>query len=203
MSQIPIPVLYPEFEHLDLRWFKKWRHYGVNIFQGEFCVSDKNIVMSAVLGSCISACVYDCKHGVGGMNHFMLPSTENNRDNALCLRFGLFAMEQLINALLKRGSVKEDLRFKVVGGGSMIKGLFHIGQLNIDFIESYLHKESFYIESCDLGGEQARKVAFFPATGRLMVNHIPRMYSGTLIAKENIEANTGLIQTEENEVEMF
>ena len=195
--------LFPEFEYLDLLWFEKWRLYGVKILQGEYCVSDQNIVMTAVLGSCISACVYDCKNGLGGMNHFMLPNSQNNHDSSRSLRYGLFSMEQLINSLLKRGSFKEDLRFKIVGGGRMLNCLTDIGQLNIAFIKNYLAEEQLKIENFDLGGGQARKLAFFPATGRLLVTLIPRIDSESFITKESLQADVNVKKIVEHQVELF
>ncbi len=191
------------FEHLAMSWQEKWHCYGLKISQGDFCVTSQEVVITTVLGSCISVCIYDPSVGYGGMNHFMLPKSANNADRDKPLRYGLFAMEQLINQLWKSGCKKHNLKLKVIGGGRMMDNFSDIGKLNIEFIEQYIKDEKLHLIASDLGGDYARKLAFFPATGRLLVNRIPSIDTQieiTAVAEHAKEKSKFVTQ---NTVELF
>ena len=128
-------------------------------------------MLVTVLGSCVSACIRDPVAVVGGMNHFMLPdSTDGGWDVAASgMRYGNVAMERLINDILARGGMRQRLEIKVFGGGNVMKGSSDIGHRNAAFVEAYLAAESIRIAASDLRGSLARRIHYFPATGRVML----------------------------------
>ncbi len=180
-----VPISLLGSQHLEAYWREKWNCYGVSIKQGDYCVTDQPIVITTVLGSCISVCVYDKSTGYGGMNHFMLPKKSDDKDMYRPFRYGLFSMEQMINQFLKQGVSKEHLEAKVIGGAKMMGKLSNIGQLNIDFIMQYLSDEKLRLIAQDIGGEQGRKLAFFPNTGRLLVSKIAQIENNKLLESES------------------
>ncbi len=140
----------------------------INIVQGENCVDDNpDTVISTILGSCIAACMWDGVAGIGGMNHFLLPGDGKHRQpGGDAMRFGVHAMELLVNGLLHRGAVKSRMRAKLFGGARMIKGLTDIGELNATFAEKFLREEGITLIGGSLRGEQGRRIQFWPVSGR-------------------------------------
>ena len=129
-----------------------------------------------VLGSCIAACIRDPIAQVGGMNHFMLPESDDGAWGAASasLRYGNFAMERLINDILCRGGHRSRLEIKVFGGARMIGNTALIGPQNADFVEAYLKDEGLPIAAAHLRGAHARRVHYFPLTGRVRMLEMPR-----------------------------
>ena len=97
------------------------------LLPGEYYVTDRNMMLVTVLGSCVAACVRDPRHGIGGMNHFMLPDVAGDGDSPVSnsARYGTYAMEILINQLIKLGARREALEAKVFGGGNVLRGADH------------------------------------------------------------------------------
>lgn len=153
------------------------------ILPGEYYVTRKEEMITTVLGSCVSACIYDPSRNWGGMNHFMLPGTE--KDESASARYGLFAMESLINEILKLGSRKENLKAKLFGGGQIIAQMTDVGLKNIRFAKTFLYSEGIPLESSDLGLVYPRKVNFFPATGRVMVKRLQSLNNNTIQEREH------------------
>jgi len=140
----------------------------VHVTQGESHVSaDPNVVMTTVLGSCIAACLRDPSTGIGGMNHFLLPDSGDNRKEGDAVRYGAYAMELLINGLLKKGARRDRLEAKIFGGGKLFDGLTDVGASNAAFAERFLRDEGIPIVSSSTGGLSARRVEFWPASGRV------------------------------------
>ncbi|PVM85900.1 chemotaxis protein CheD [Caulobacter endophyticus] len=142
----------------------------VHVTQGESHVStDPNVVMTTVLGSCIAACIRDPQAGVGGMNHFLLPDAGDGRSGSGgdAVRYGAYAMELLINGLLKKGARRERLEAKIFGGGKLFDSLSDVGASNAAFAERFLRDEGIPIVSSSVGGVSARRVEFWPVTGRV------------------------------------
>ena len=157
------------------------------IFPGQYFVTDRDIVLATVLGSCVSACIRDPAAGVGGMNHFLLPQTVGDVSPASrSARYGTYAMEVLINRLLRQGARKQTMEAKVFGGGSVIPDLraAGVGESNARFIVEYLGKEGIQVAAKDLLDECARKIYFFPATGRVMVKKLRQLHNDTVVARE-------------------
>ncbi|MFT4782475.1 MAG: chemotaxis protein CheD [Paracoccaceae bacterium] len=135
------------------------------VIQGEYAVSDKpNVVISTLLGSCVSACLWDDKAHIGGLNHIVL-STEASGDSRSAYH-GINAMEILINDLVKLGASRGRLQAKIFGGARMIKGLSDVGASNAAFVQSFLERDGIPCISKSVGGTSARKIQFWPTTGR-------------------------------------
>ncbi len=144
---------------------------------GQELASAPNEVLSTVLGSCVAACLRDHATGLGGMNHFLLPGdvpSSANINGSEDMRFGVTAMELLINALLKRGAVRSRLEAKVFGGSTMLieNGGASVGSRNASFVLAFLAREGIPILAQDLGGSLPRRANYEPATGRAWVNHL-------------------------------
>ena len=139
----------------------------IHIHQGECRVSeDPRVVLTTTLGSCIAACLRDPIAGVGGMNHFLLPDTEEG-DHSASLRYGANAMELLVNGLLSIGAKRERLEAKLFGGGRMSDGLADIGEKNAEFAELYLKRERIPLLGGSTRGREARRIQFWPVSGRV------------------------------------
>lgn len=138
----------------------------INVIQGDYVISeDPAAVLTTVLGSCIAVCMSDPTRGIGGMNHFLLPS----RDGELGanVRYGAYAMELLINGLLKQGAERGRLQAKMFGGASMIGNLRDIGGSNAAFARRFLSDEGIPCLAESVGGHSARRIRFWPTSGRV------------------------------------
>ena len=140
---------------------------------GGVYVSQDPCVVRTVLGSCISVCLRDPISRVGGMNHFMLPDSHSTEGE--CTRYGVHAMEMLINACMSKGAERSRLEAKVFGGGHVLKtsmGPSSVPQRNIAFTLQFLELERIRILSKDLGGLAARSVFFFTDTGQVLIKRL-------------------------------
>ena len=136
----------------------------IYITQGEDAVaSDPDTVITTILGSCISICLWDSEAGVGGMNHLLLPSMRAQGDPLNTS--GAVAMERLVNQMVHLGAQRARLRAKLFGGSSMLEGRTDIGARNAEFGESYLKAEGIPCDVVNTGGTKARKLRYYPATG--------------------------------------
>ena len=156
---------------------------AVKVLPGEYFVHDEDLVILTTLGSCIAACLWDRNARVGGMNHFMLPDGAGAQDSG---RYGSYAMELLINELMKKGATRSTLEAKVFGGGQVISGMnsINVGQRNTDFVTSYLKTEHIPIVSKDVLDIYPRKVCFFPASGKAMVKRLAATNPEALLAQD-------------------
>lgn len=135
----------------------------IHVVQGEYAISGRaDTMLTTVLGSCVAACIYDDRRRIGGMNHFLLPGGTAGGD----MRFAAASMERLVNALLKRGAERARLQAKLFGGARIIPGLLDIGRRNGDAALQFLQSENIPCPAMSLGGNRARRVRFWPATGR-------------------------------------
>lgn len=138
----------------------------IKVLQGETQVSgDESVVMTTLLGSCVSVCLWDPEEKVGGMNHFLLPGGPFEETGAMC--FGVNAMELLINDLIKHNGNRKRFKAKIVGGAKLLDSKADIGRKNQEFAIWFLENEGFEIVSTCLGGKRGRKVRFWPTTGRI------------------------------------
>ena len=156
------------------------------LLPGEYHVTREDLLLVTVLGSCVSACMRDPEAGVGGMNHFMLPDSELANAAAGSARYGSYAMEVLINELLKNGARRSRLEAKVFGGGNVLRSLTTnlVGTRNAEFVHSYLAAEGIAIQAEDLGGVHPRKIFYFPDSGRVMVRKLDAVHSGAELSRE-------------------
>ena len=168
------------------------RKFGVEaakILPGEYFATDGNMLLVTVLGSCVAACIHDSRAGVGGMNHFMLPRSEQDPTSPISMsaRYGTFAMEILINQLLKMGARRENMEAKVFGGGNVLRGftMNNIGESNANFVLEYLHNEKIRVTAEDLLGVHPRKLYYFPKTGKVLVKKIRELHNHTIVERES------------------
>lgn len=190
-SRIKQPPVTKGFEHINRYWDGLNQVWAAKILPGELYVSEHGEMISTVLGSCISVCIRDRAKGIGGMNHFMLPHTNEfstdtwgSNPATSASRYGNWAMEYLINAIIKCGGEKKDFEVKVFGGGQMMASMTDIGQKNILFVYQYLAKEGLKILASDVGDIYARKVLYFPDTGNVKVRRIKNVKNDTIIRRE-------------------
>ncbi|MDP2792493.1 MAG: chemoreceptor glutamine deamidase CheD [Sulfurisoma sp.] len=192
-------------EHLaGNRYFD--RHFeieAVKVLPGEYFVTT-NVLLVTVLGSCVSACIRDRDKGIGGMNHFMLAGGETDALSASA-RYGTYAMEILINHLLKLGARRDRLEAKVFGGGRVMDKLTHskVGERNSQFVIDYLHVEGIPVAARDLLDIHPRKVYFFADSGRVLVKKLVRMHNDTLARREKEYAERLTEAPVAGEIELF
>jgi chemotaxis protein CheD len=160
------------------------------IHPGEYYVTAADESITTVLGSCISACIRDPTAGVGGMNHFMLPDDGGSADRwldpsaGLATRYGSYAMESLMNDLMKRGARRERLEIKLFGGAQILASSRNIGQRNIEFIQTFLSIEGLRAVAEDLGDVHPRTIAYKPGTGKVHVKRLRPLEATAIAARE-------------------
>jgi chemotaxis protein CheD len=160
-----------------------FKNDAVKILPGEYFVHDEDMLIMTTLGSCIAACIWDRNARIGGMNHFMLP--EGSGDSG---RYGSYAMELLINELLKRGASRLTLEAKVFGGGQVVSGMnsMNVGERNTQFVMDYLKTERITVVSKDVLDIYPRKVCFLPASGKAMVKRLAATNTEALLAQDRV-----------------
>lgn len=179
----------PGFEDTNRYWDRTRLSMAAKVLPGEFYVSAQDEFVLTTLGSCVSACVWDPVAGVGGVNHFMLPEpvegfeVDLKRPNE-ATRYGIFAMEFLINGILQNGGKRARLRAKIAGGGRVLRHTTDIGERNIAFVRQYLITESLQLVGEHLGGDLPRKLCFHPLTGQAQIKVLDNMANTTLAERE-------------------
>jgi chemotaxis protein CheD len=158
-----------------------FKNDAVKILPCEYFVYHEDILIMTTLGSCIAACLWDREAKIGGMNHFMLPEGDAGSG-----RYGSYAMELLINEMMKHGATRATLEAKVFGGGQVIDGMntMNIGERNTAFVMDYLKTERIPIVSKDVLGPHPRKVCFLPASGKAMVKRLASANTSALAAQD-------------------
>jgi len=161
-----------------------FQYDAVKVLPGEYFVSGDDLLIMTVLGSCIAACVWDGKARIGGMNHFMLPEGEDGSG-----RYGSYAMELLLNEMIKMGARRETMQAKVFGGGAVMAGFttMNVGERNTKFVLDYLATERIPVVSQDVLDIHPRKVCFFPVTGKALVKRLAHAHPEALA----VEARKG------------
>ena len=168
--------------------------WTIKVLPGKFYITKRaDEVIVTVLGSCVSACIRDVQTGIGGMNHFMLASDAAGHwgGDQQSMRYGNFAMEKLINELIKAGCPRERMEEKVFGGGNVTDTKNQIGTQNAEFVLRYLEDEGLPCSAHDLGGPYPRRIQYFPSTGRV----VRKLLTGgdrDLIVREESEYAKGL-----------
>lgn len=180
---------------------------AAKILPGEYYHTGKDMLIVTVLGSCVSACIRDRVSGVGGMNHFMLPDggSDPNSPVSASMRYGTYAMEVLINELLKAGARRENLEAKVFGGGAVLKGFtaINVGERNAAFVINYLKMEKIRVLAEDLNDIYPRKVYFFPRTGKVLVKKLMQTHNDTLVQRERDYASRLKVAPVGGEIDLF
>lgn len=179
------------------------------VLPGQFYVTCEDEGIATVLGSCIAACMRDPVAGVGGMNHFMLPlGNEARAENwgagsSALNRFGNFAMESLINSIIKLGGDKRRLEVKLFGGGRVLDISTNVGATNVAFVEDYVTAEGLNVISRDVGSDYARKILYDPMTGRARMRRLRDTYVDYVAIKERELLAEGKTQPPSGDLELF
>ncbi|PRG17580.1 chemoreceptor glutamine deamidase CheD [Burkholderia multivorans] len=180
---------------------------GVKLLPNEFYTTADDMVLTTVLGSCVAACLHDPFAGIGGMNHFMLPDdgADAGAPASESMRYGAYAMEVLINELIKAGARRDRFEAKVFGGAAVLAGMttINIGDRNADFVRRYLALERIRITAEDLQGVHPRKVAFMPHTGRAMVKKLRLQVPGVTEREAALAREAERLRAARAHVELF
>lgn len=199
-----------EGKKISRYWDKAKNSYCVKIMPGEYYYTNEKELIATTLGSCVSACIWDEKHRVGGMNHFMLPLTDKGHGEVTwgslptdAARYGNYAMEYLINEMLKHGGEKEEFQVKLFGGGKVLEGAGNVGARNVQFVLDYVKTENLNLVSQDLGDVYPRKVLFDPLTGRAWMKKIHDRNDQTLKTREEEYRKTIDVEEISGDVDLF
>jgi chemotaxis protein CheD len=179
---------------------------AVKLLPGEYYATNDDLLLVTALGSCVAACIRDRQSGIGGMNHFMLPDGGAGDDAvSSSARYGTYAMEILINQLLKLGARRSNLEAKVFGGGNVLGGMIttNVGQRNADFVIRFLADEKIRVVAQDLVDIYPRKVYFFPKTSKVLVKKLLSTHNNTLVERESSYSQRLNKSTVGGDVELF
>ncbi|MCA1244957.1 chemoreceptor glutamine deamidase CheD [Massilia sp. MS-15] len=180
---------------------------AAKILPGEYYYTGKDMLIVTVLGSCVSACIRDRMTGLGGMNHFMLPDGGGDGGSPVSasMRYGSFAMEILINDLLKAGARRDHLEAKVFGGGAVLRGFtaMNVGERNAAFVTSFLKTERIPVLASDLNDIYPRKVYFFPKSGKVLVKKLMQTQNDTLAKRELDYAKRLRVEPVGGDIDLF
>jgi chemotaxis protein CheD len=178
---------------------------AAKILPGEYYFTGNDMLIVTVLGSCVSACIRDRTTGLGGMNHFMLPDGGDSGPASASMRYGGYAMEVLINDLLKGGARREHLEAKVFGGGAVLRGFtaMNVGERNASFVTQFLKTERIPVLAEDLNDIYPRKVYFFPRTGKVLVKKLMQTHNDTLARRELDYAKRLKVEPVGGEIDLF
>lgn len=202
------PEVLSGFRHINRYWDRQNHIWAAKILPGQLYVTrTREEVICTTLGSCVSACIRDRKTGIGGMNHFMLPLKDGHSSDGWmdqATRYGSYAMEHLINEIMKAGGNRQNLEMKVTGGARVIQNMSNmVGQRNIDFVLNYAEVEGIDVISQDLGDIYPRKVMYYPASGRLRVKKLRSLHNDTLLLREETYVHELETEPVAGEIELF
>jgi chemotaxis protein CheD len=197
---------YQEEPSPNLYYDRTFNMEASKIVPGEYYVTRRDMLLVTVLGSCVAACIRDKTSGIGGMNHFMLPKSTHEKAGwiSASARYGAYAMEVMINQILKQGAKRENLEAKVFGGAAVIKNMqMSVGDDNAKFALDYLRKERIPVMAEDLLGEFPRKVYYFPATGKVLVKKLHSLPNDTVIIREQEYSKRLITNNIDGDIELF
>ena len=179
------------FERLHRMPCNKTGKRMVKVGPGDYYISRQDEHVVTVLGSCIAACIRDPYAGVAGMNHFMLPLSQCAANPSLSVlnpsdanRYGNYAMEHLINEVLKLGGKKNRLEVKLFGGSNLFKDKYDVGRHNIEFVENYLRAENMLVLAKDLGGNFSRRIVYRLKDGIVLVKKLGLVDTNKVVREE-------------------
>jgi chemotaxis protein CheD len=205
-----LPQALPGFGHINRYWDPVHHACAAKLLPGEYYVTLADEMIVTVLGSCVSACIRDPLRGIGGMNHFMLPVSQPNGDDSwrsgdasTAARYGNYAMELLINAMLKHGGNRAQLEVKIVGGGQILAHMTDIGRSNIAFVRTYLRTEGLQVAAEDVGDVYPRKVYYRPSSGTVRMQKLRSLHNDTIIHRERDYMQSLTKQPVQGDVELF
>lgn len=170
----------------EIYYDRNFNTQAAKILPGGYYVTARDMMIVTVLGSCVSACIRDPLNRIGGMNHFMLPEHGGEAGDPMSTsaRYGAYAMEVLINDLLKMGADRNCLEAKLFGAGRVLAGVTDVGARNARFALGYLQKENIRVTAQDLGNVYPRKVYYFPQTGQVKLKTLRNLHNDTIAQRE-------------------
>jgi chemotaxis protein CheD len=205
-----LPAVAPGFEHVKRYWDPGCDRWSAKILPGEYFVTRSDEAITTVLGSCIAACIRDPATRIGGMNHFMLPEDSSPGKSSwiegpegLATRYGSYAMESLINELMKLGARRDRLEVKLFGGGRILSSMTDVGKKNITFAKDFLKLEGFKIAAEDVGDIYPRRVLYFPTTGVVMLKRLRALDVSAIAQCENNYLSSLAAKPAGDDVELF
>ena len=169
-------------------WDSRLNSWAKMVLPGEYDITDRDdLTLVTLLGSCVAACVRDRETNVGGLNHFLLPEERGRSTGGRSERYGVNAMETLINSVLRKGGQRGRLEAKLFGGGAVIdmSGADLVGARNCAFARDYMRAEGIPVTGEDLGGDRPRRIFFTPATGKVRVLRLARSDAKSISAEES------------------
>jgi len=209
-SKSQLPPVTAGFEHVKRYWDPGCDRWSAKLLPGEYFVTRSDEAITTVLGSCIAACIRDPATRIGGMNHFMLPEDGSPGKSSwvegrggLATRYGSYAMESLINELMKLGARRDRLEVKLFGGGRILSSMTDVGQKNIAFARDFLKVEGFKIAAEDVGDVYPRRVIYFPATGVAMLKRLRALDVSAIAQRESIYLTNLAAEPAGDDVELF
>lgn len=182
-------------------WYEgAFKSEAVKVLPGEYFVAAEELLIMTTLGSCIAACLWDRNARVGGLNHFMLPEGSDGS-----VRYGSYAMEVLINQMMKLGAQRSSMEAKVFGGGAVIGGMgsSKVGERNTAFVIDYLKTERIPVVSKDVLDIYPRKVCFMPVSGKAMVKRLASANTDALVAQDQAAARSAAPAASGGSVDLF
>ena len=192
----------PPREHEATIFFQDpaFQRTAVKVLPGEFYVHDQDVVITTTLGSCVAACLHDPGAGVGGLNHFMLPVGEASAG----ARFGAFAMELLINELIRRGARRGHMEARIFGGGAVMRSLSRtlIGDKNVAFAREFLSREGIPLRGSDVLDVVPRRICMFPRSGLVLCRRLPAA-AAARYADQEVRYGSELARAPAGSVELF
>jgi chemotaxis protein CheD len=190
-THIPaLPHVLREFRHILHHWNPTRQSHVAHILPGQFYVSKEPILITTIVGSCVTVCIFDKKRKIGGMNHFMLPINNDPEKNNIptrhqeAARYGNIAMHSLLHSIIKHGGKKENLELKVFGGGKILNTMPDIGLQNINFILEYIQTDGLNLVNQDVGGMLPRRIIFSPLSGRAQVRKLRGHHDQRIATRE-------------------
>lgn len=198
---------YEETQSPNLYHDKNFNINAVKILPGEYYVTKRDLALVTVLGSCVAACIRDSISGMGGMNHFMLPGDSGNPADlsSPLAHYGTYAMEKMINDLLKMGAKRGNLQAKLFGGGNVMRGFTvnNVGERNAEFALNYLQTENIEVMAQDLLDIYPRKIYFFPSSGKVLVKKLRNVHNDTIIEREQQYRSRITVTDVQGKVDLF
>jgi len=180
--------------------------YVIQILPGtHYVTAAVDEILATILGSCVAACVRDPYQGIGGMNHFMLPKGRNDATEGAndSMRYGDYAMEVLINAVLAHGCRRSELEIKIFGGANVIDSTMLVGSNNSEFIIRYLNSNGLLIATRDIGGRLPRRILYTPATGKARRLNLKRLSDSNIFKKELAHYRRSKRMPDSGEIDLF
>ena len=182
-------------------WYEtRFARIAVKVLPGEYSVGGGDTLIATTLGSCIAVCLWDRELRLGGLNHFMLPDGDQGSG-----RYGAYAMELLLNEMMKRGAERARLQAKIFGGARVIAGMgtLNVGERNTRFVQRYLATEQIPVVGQDVLDTCPRKVCFFPDSGKAMVKRLGASVDTGALWRQERDAAQRAVSSATGSVELF